>query len=472
MVDDASGGAPGPLRTVGRYAIHREIAGGGMATIHLGRLLAPGGFARTVAIKRLHPQYAKDPDFGAMFLDEARLAARIRHPNVVPTLDIVALEGELCLVMEYVAGESLANLLRAARARATRIPPAIGAHIVSSALHGLHGAHEARGDDGQPLAIVHRDVSPQNILVGVDGVTRVIDFGIAKAIGQAHTTREGQIKGKLSYMSPEQLRTGKVTRRSDVFAASIVLWEALTCERLFGGTSEGEILLGILEKSVEPPSALVPGVPAALDAVVMRGLSRAPEDRFATAHEMALAIEAAAGVLPAHEIGAWLQGVAAARLAERASLVAQIESGAFPEGPAAAEPVPSSAGDAQGSITLTTSSADLPRKAGRRGLRAAALAGLAAIGVAAGVALLRGAGKASAPAPTQTAAAAATSAAPMPAVSASASAASEPPEAPSASAETPASASAKAPERPAAKQPRGRPRPARPRSNESLYVRE
>src|SRR5262245_394878 len=150
-----------------------------MATVHLGRLLGPVGFSRTVAIKRLHAQFATDPEFVSMFLDEARLAARIRHPNVVPTLDVVATEGELFVVMEYVHGESLSRLIKEEARNGRRIPPRIAASLISGTLQGLHAAHEARDERGNPLNIVHRDVSPQNILVGSDGIARVLDFGVA-----------------------------------------------------------------------------------------------------------------------------------------------------------------------------------------------------------------------------------------------------------------------------------------------------
>src|SRR5689334_18826919 len=159
-----------------------------MATVHLGRLLGPVGFSRTVAIKRLHSQFASDPTFVSMFVDEARLAARIRHPNVVPTLDVATLGGELLLVMEYVPGESLSGLMRTVFEAGERIPPPVTAAIVCGVLEGLHAAHEARTEDGEPLDIVHRDVSPSNVLVGTDGIARVLDFGIAKAAFRVQTT--------------------------------------------------------------------------------------------------------------------------------------------------------------------------------------------------------------------------------------------------------------------------------------------
>ena len=184
-------------RIIGRYVLYDEMAAGGMATVHYGRLLGPVGFSRTVAIKRLRPQFARDQEFVAMFVDEARLAARIRHPNVVPTLDVVATDGELYLVMDYVQGESLSRLLRASRAKGS-IPTDVVSAIFCGALHGLHAAHEATDEHGKPLGLVHRDVSPQNILVGVEGIPRVLDFGVAMAAGRAQATGQGRIKGKLS----------------------------------------------------------------------------------------------------------------------------------------------------------------------------------------------------------------------------------------------------------------------------------
>src|SRR5580658_8361717 len=184
---------------IGRYVLYDEIASGGMASVHIGRLLGPAGFSRTVAIKRLHAHYAKDPAFVAMFLDEARLAARVRHPNVVSTLDVETKNAEIFLVMDYIQGESLSKLLRAAREAGAPVPGAVASAILGGVLYGLDAAHDATDEGGRPLRIVHRDVSPQNVLVGVDGISRVVDFGVARAASKLSTTQSGQLKGKLAY---------------------------------------------------------------------------------------------------------------------------------------------------------------------------------------------------------------------------------------------------------------------------------
>jgi serine/threonine-protein kinase len=297
-----------------------------MATVHYGRLSGPVGFSRTVAIKRLHPQFAKDPEFVSMFLDEARLAARIRHPNVVQTLDVVALEGELFLVMDYVQGESLSRLLHASQKRGELLPMDVVSAIVCGVLHGLHAAHEATTEQGEPLGLVHRDVSPHNVLVGADGIPRVLDFGVAKAVGGVHTTRQGQLKGKLAYMAPEQLRSGSVDRRTDVFAAGIVLWEALTLRRLFAGDSEGAVMRNVVEQIIEAPSAFFSDLPRALDGVVMRALERDRSRRFNTARQMALALEACVPLASPTRVADWVDGLAGEVLAQRAQSVSRIEA--------------------------------------------------------------------------------------------------------------------------------------------------
>lgn len=327
--------APSPrgASTFVRYLLFEEIGAGGMATVHLGLQLGSAGLPRTVAIKRLYPQFVRDPELTTMLLDEARLAARIRHPNVVSTIDMVSSGGELLLVMEYVHGEPLARLLRAATRDGSAPPPRIACAVLAGALHGLHAAHEATGEDGAPLGIVHRDVSPHNLLVGVDGVARVLDFGVAKAAGRAHVTRDGQLKGKIAYMSPEQLAGDPLDRRADVYAAGVVLWETLTGERLFEGRGgEGLSILRLAQAGVEPPSTRRPGLPKAAEEITLRALSRDPADRFPTARAMALALEATGLPASTSEVGAWVTLIAGDALAQRAALIAAIEQGVAPRG--------------------------------------------------------------------------------------------------------------------------------------------
>jgi len=317
--------APTLPRILGRYALYDPIASGGMATVHFGRLLGPVGFARTVAIKRLHPQFAVDPEFVSMFLDEARLAARIRHPNVVPTLDVVAMEGELFLVMEYVQGESLGALLKVSQRRQQRVPVRYAVAIMAGALRGLHAAHEATDERGSPLGIVHRDVSPQNILVGIDGTPRVLDFGVAKAAGRLQMTRDGQLKGKIAFMPPEQIRGTGADRRTDVYAAGAVLWEALTGVRLFSGDNDVAVFAKVLEGQVAPPSSVAPGIPSALDAIVLQSLAMSPDARFPTARDMAKALEGVVPLVAPAEIGEWVETIGAERIASRTKIVSRIE---------------------------------------------------------------------------------------------------------------------------------------------------
>jgi serine/threonine-protein kinase len=316
--------AEAPL-IVDRYAIYDAIASGGMATVHLGRLIGTAGFLRTVAIKRLHAQFANDPEFTSMFLDEARLASRIQHPNVVSTLDVVMKDHELLLVMEYVRGESLSRLVRRARDAGGRLPPRVVVAIVAGALQGLHAAHEASDEKGQPLGLVHRDMTPQNILVGTDGVARVLDFGVAKAAGRVHTTRDGDIKGKVLYMSPEQLSAQPLSRTADIYAAGVVLFEALTGVRMFAGDNEGAALTRIIKNELTMPSAVAPEL-APFDAIVRRASAANPADRYPTAQEMARALENVTGGVASHsEVSDWVQRLCGELLDERARIVAEIE---------------------------------------------------------------------------------------------------------------------------------------------------
>ncbi len=297
-----------------------------MATIHLGKLEATGGFSRPVAVKRLHAHLTKDPAFVAMLLDEAKLAGRVRHPNVVSVTDVVSADGEVLLVMEYVLGESLDRLLSTGDARA--LPAEIAAAVMVDVLRGLHAAHEARGDQGEPLGLVHRDVTPHNVMVRRDGSAVLVDFGVAKAAGRLNTTEEGKIKGKLPYMAPEQLRGGKVSRQSDVYSAGAVLWEALVGRRLVQGANEGEIVEQVLFGDPVAPSTAGAAAGSELDALVLRALARDPAARFATASEMAERLEAA--VLPARasRVAAWLLERAGPSITEQEAKIAALEASA------------------------------------------------------------------------------------------------------------------------------------------------
>ena len=305
--------------------MYGEIARGGMATVHYGRLMGPVGFSRTVAIKRLHPQFAADEDFVGMFLDEARLAARVQHPNVVQTIDVVAGEGELLLVMEYVQGESLSRILSALRSSGERVPYRICGAIMNSVLTGLHAAHEAKSERGEPLGIVHRDMSPQNILVGADGVVRVFDFGVAKAAGRIQDTREGLFKGKLAYASPEQLTGKNLDRRLDIYAASVILWEIVCGRRMFKFENEMHLFQMVQNGTIEPPSRHVPDLPAGLEAIILRGLATDVALRFATAREMAIALEEVLAHASAREVAEWVNRIASQALRKRAETVETID---------------------------------------------------------------------------------------------------------------------------------------------------
>jgi serine/threonine-protein kinase len=318
-----SGPRSRPAR-IGRYRIFSPFARGGMASIHLGRLVGPAGFSRLVALKVLDPLYADDEHY-TMLLDEARLSAAVRHPNVVQTLDVVHDERDLCIVMEYVHGLDLATAISAARQLDEPVPTPIASAILVGVLHGLHAAHEARGEDGRPLGLVHRDISPQNVVVGVDGMARVLDFGIAKALRKNHVTAEGHVKGRIAYIPPEQLVGADVTRQADVYSAGVVLWEALTGRHLFDEPNQEALTSRVLEGQIAPPSTLAHGVGAALDAIVLRALATERRDRFATAQEMAVALMAAVPPATNDEVAAWLERIAGDAIEARSEQLREAE---------------------------------------------------------------------------------------------------------------------------------------------------
>jgi len=278
-------------RTLGRYEIVAPLGAGGMADVWLGRSKAEHGFVRLCAVKTARADVLHDARLRAMFLREARLAASIRHANVVDVLDVGEVDDILFLAMELIDGDSLAGLLAAAE---DTLPAPVALSIVVDALRGLHAAHELTDDMGAPRHLVHRDVSPQNILVGLDGVARVSDFGIAAVVAEDGDDTTGALRGKYAYFAPEQARREALDRRSDVFAMGVVLWEALTGKRLFKGRDALDTIERVKSAAITDPREHVRDLPDAIAAVVVKALQRAPGERYASAEEMADALVDAA----------------------------------------------------------------------------------------------------------------------------------------------------------------------------------
>jgi eukaryotic-like serine/threonine-protein kinase len=326
----------GEPRTIGRYVLYTPIARGGMATIHIARLVGDDGFSRIVAAKRLHPQFTEDPDFIEMFRDEAEIASKIRHPNVVPVLDIVLDGEEVVLVQEYVHGVPLDRLFRAACGRAELIAPRIVVGIVAGILAGLHSAHETSDEQGNALGIIHRDVSPQNILVSAEGIPRLLDFGIAKARSSAHVTRAGLLMGKIAYMPAEQVRGEVVTCAADIYSCGVVLWELLALRRLHTERTQAQILAAVLTgappalmQSLEPEREAISkerwALLQRLEPVVSRATALRPEDRYASAAEMLRALVRVVPAASALEVADWVKSRGSEYLERRQQVLARIE---------------------------------------------------------------------------------------------------------------------------------------------------
>jgi serine/threonine-protein kinase len=272
---------------IGKYVIRRKLAEGGMAEIYLSTARGPEGFEKEVVIKRVRAFLASDPEFVGMFIAEARLASRLNHANVVQIFDFDKHEDTYYLAMEYVRGCSLWELRKRCKELMVPVPPMLVAHIGAEVARGLHYAHRVRVN-GQPLDLVHRDVTPHNVLLSYEGAVKLTDFGIAKAGNRL--TQPGVLKGKFAYMSPEQARGEPVDARTDVFALGVVLWEMLTGGRLFDGDSEVAVLRAVQQSAIPPPARLNPDVPADLDAAIVRALEREPSARFQTAGELERAL--------------------------------------------------------------------------------------------------------------------------------------------------------------------------------------
>jgi serine/threonine-protein kinase len=282
-----------PGTPLGPYVLLLPVGAGGMARVWAARHRATGG---VVALKMLLPELAENPSFQQMFSDEARIASRVRHPNVCATYDLGHHDGVTTMTMEWVDGPSLMRIIRPGpedRDDPPYVPihPRLGARIVADACAGLHAAHDLVADDGRPLAVVHRDVSPHNLLLTSTGQVKVTDFGIAKALGKSHMTVTGQLKGKLAYMAPEQLMGSSVDRRTDVFALGCVLYEITVGIKPFQGDHDPQVMASIMLGRYDLPSALAQGFPPELEAIVVRALGSEPDHRFATAEHMLRALE-------------------------------------------------------------------------------------------------------------------------------------------------------------------------------------
>ncbi|MEM9861617.1 MAG: serine/threonine-protein kinase [Myxococcota bacterium] len=327
-------GAPSVISQshIGRYEVVGPLARGGMAELFLCRLHGPSGFERPVVVKRILPHLAARQDFVDMFLDEGRLTARIRHRNVVQVQELVQDQDELFQVMEYLEGESVSGLLRRLRLMRCKLDVRLAAHIVSEACAGLHAAHELTTPEGEPIGLVHRDISPDNLFVGYDGAVKVLDFGIAKGSTRLVRTETGTIKGKFSYMSPEQTDGQALDRRSDVFALGIVLYELLTQHALYRRRSPAATIKAITNERVAPPSSINPRVPQAFDALCLRALAKDPDARFATARDVRLALIQGLRALDEDEpledaMATLMRDIFEDRVAEKSQMLARVRRG-------------------------------------------------------------------------------------------------------------------------------------------------
>jgi serine/threonine-protein kinase len=328
-------------RRIGRYDICFEIAAGGMATIYLARVEGPGGFKKLVALKCIHPHLVRQAGFVEMFLDEARLASRISHPNVCSVFDFGFADSTYYIAMEFLVGETVGRLCRLAQQHPETSPLPLhagyAARIIADAAEGLHAAHMLYGDDGTLLNVVHRDVSPQNVMVTYDGAVKITDFGIARTVDQLHLTRTGTVRGKFPYMAPEQVEQGPIDHRADVWSLGVVFWELLTGARLFHREREVDSIRAVLQAPIPAPSAARAGVPREYDEIVMHALQRDPGRRFATARDLSLAIENVRGRRDATVghgmLAAWLRQLFPDLYARRLELVdqaRQMDEGSVP----------------------------------------------------------------------------------------------------------------------------------------------
>jgi serine/threonine protein kinase len=317
----------GETTRLGSYEIVRRIARGGMAEIFLARTSGPSGFEKLLVLKKILPKYANAPRMVQLFLDEAKLAASLDHPHIAQVYDIGMVDGSYFFTMEYLHGQDVRSMLHRTWKIGERFAIEHAVQIARHVASALHFAHEKAGPDGAPLGIVHRDVSPSNVIVTYDGATKLLDFGVAKTAARTVKTRTGALKGKISYMSPEQARGSAIDRRSDIFSLGIVLWEMVTTQRLYRGENDLATLQLIITQPARPPSAVRDDIPAELERIILRALAQDPADRYQTAAELGAdldelareqklkqtssALSASISELFAPELGAWREARAA-----------------------------------------------------------------------------------------------------------------------------------------------------------------
>ena len=317
----------GETTRLGSFEIVRRLARGGMAEIFLARTSGPSGFEKLVVLKKILPKYAGKPKFVQLFLDEARLAATLDHPHIAQVYDIGMSDGSYFFTMEYLHGQDMRAILHRTWRTGERFPIEHAVQVARHVASALHFAHDKQGPDGVSLGIVHRDVSPSNVIVTYDGATKLLDFGVAKTTARTVRTRTGALKGKIAYMSPEQARGAPIDRRSDIFSLGIVLWEMVTTQRLYRGENDLATLQLIINQPPRPPSQVRPEIPAELERIVLRALAQDPDQRYATAEQLVTdldelarehklkqssnALSATVSQLFAIELGAWREARAA-----------------------------------------------------------------------------------------------------------------------------------------------------------------
>jgi serine/threonine-protein kinase len=316
------------IAAFGKYLLLKKLAVGGMAEIFLAKQTGLVGFEKLLVIKRILPEMAAEAEFVQMFLDEARLAASLAHPNVVQIYDLDRVGNAYYIAMEYIAGQDLHGVIMAGRSKKMPLPAPMAARMIAGACDGLHYAHTLKDLRGNPLGLVHRDVTPSNILISWDGVSKVVDFGIAKAATQVTKTRAGALKGKFSYMGPEQVRSGALDGRADVWALGVVLHEILTQKKLFKADNELAILTQILQGEIPPPSSVQPDVPKALDEIVLKALERDIGKRYASARHMQTDLDAWLRTIESPvttvQVGEYLQVLFAEEFEANKKLLAEI----------------------------------------------------------------------------------------------------------------------------------------------------